>query len=92
MKPTPREIEIALEAAEQMREAGDDPSFVSKTLLYLHQRNELLEELLKHLKVFMQFGQFSEEHAHLVVLLEKIREQDTFEEDFAAKEEKRLRE
>ncbi len=91
MKPTAKELEIALQAVEAMREADDDPQFIAKSLLYLSQRDLLLEELLKHIRIYMEFGQFSEEHARLVVLLEKIREQDTIEEDLEEKEEKKIR-
>jgi hypothetical protein len=91
VKPTAKELEIALQAVEAMREADDDPQFIAKSLLYLSQRDLLLEELLKHIRIYMEFGQFSEEHARLVVLLEKIREQDTIEEDLEEKEEKKIR-
>ncbi len=76
MKPNSDQLKAALEAAEGMRESGNDPDFLAKSLLYLHQRNEDLEKILEHAERYLQFGLPTEEHAQLKLLLEaaKIRE------------------
>ncbi len=72
MKPTDLELAAALAEAEARRETGDDPAFLARSLLYLYRRNALLEGVLEHVKLFLQFGMPAEEHAKLVRLLEEI--------------------
>ncbi len=83
MKPNSDQLKAALEAAERLRESGDDPDFLAKSLLYLYQRNEDLEKVLEHVERYLQFGLPTEEHAQLELLLEaaKIRELRSTGED-----------
>ena len=76
MKPTREELHAALAEAEQVRERGEDPHFLAKSLLYLYQRNEDLERILTHLERYLEFGLPVEEHTRLEKLIEaaKLRE------------------
>ncbi len=75
MKPTVNQIDAALVAAEELRDLGVDKDHLGESLLYLHRRNVLLEELLTHVELYLRFGQPEEEHAKLNRLLDKIRYQ-----------------
>lgn len=79
MKPTTVELDMALDAAERMRGADIDPHHLAKSLLYLHQRDQLLEKLLVRVELFIKFGLPEDEHARLVRLLEEIRRKETRE-------------
>ena len=74
MKPTVDEMETALDAARRMRSADVDPHHVARCLLYLQDRDLLLEELLIRVERYLQFGMPSEEHAKMRRLINKIRE------------------
>lgn len=65
----------ALQTAERMRDQDDDPDFLAKTLLYLHQRDEMLERVLGHLELFLRFGLPVDEHMKLVRLVEEAKAQ-----------------
>ena len=45
-KPTPEELEHALERAKTMREMGNDPDFVAKSFLNCHFQATYLEQVL----------------------------------------------
>ena len=51
MKPTANELEMAIVAAEAMRESGADEHHVARTLLYLYQRLQELEIIIKRLQI-----------------------------------------
>ncbi len=76
MKPDKNELKTALNQAERMRDTGDDPLFLAKTLLYLSQRNSELEEVFTHLEKYLRFGLPVEEHSALVILVDEIRERE----------------
>lgn len=73
MKPTKEELHAALAEAEQIRERGEDPHFLAKSLLYLYQRNADLEPIFAHLELYLEFGLPVEEHARLEKLIEAAR-------------------
>ena len=77
MKPTKEELHAALAEAEQIRERKEDSHFLAKSLLYLYQRNEDLEQILTHLERYLGFGFPVDEHTRLEKLIEaaKLREQ-----------------
>jgi hypothetical protein len=79
MKPTVDQLKAALAAAKRMRAQGDDPDSLGRSVLYLHQRDELLERILLHMERFLQFGLPEEEHAKLVRLIEEAQAQDRAE-------------
>lgn len=79
MKPTDQEISKALEVAEMMRERSDDSSHIAHCLLYYHQRNKRLEEIVALTNRYLKFGNPEDEHARLVLLLEQLEEIDQHE-------------
>ncbi|MCG8428971.1 MAG: hypothetical protein MI754_16570 [Chromatiales bacterium] len=79
MRPSKEQMTSALNEANRMRIADDDPQALAKCFLYLQQRNHSLEEIFKHLEYFLEFGMPAEEHAKLLRLVEGIREQDLSE-------------
>ncbi|NOY66958.1 MAG: hypothetical protein GXP13_06070 [Gammaproteobacteria bacterium] len=79
MKPDTNELNKALAAAEAMRESGEDPDFISKSLLYLYQRVNKLEKVFNASSQYMHFGQEEHEHAVLLKALESARELEGFE-------------
>ena len=74
MKPTVEEMETALDAARRMSRADVDPHHIAQCLLYLQDRDVLLEELLTRVERYLQFGMPSEEHAKMRRLISRIRE------------------
>jgi hypothetical protein len=73
VKPSSEELKAALEEAERIRESGEDPYFIAKTLLYLQQRNNDLEKVMEHAERYIQFGLPVEEHTQLKLLLEEAK-------------------
>lgn len=76
MKPNKDQMGAAVAAAEQLRDKGVDKHHLGRSLLYLQRRNKLLEQLLEHIELYLQFGLPEEEHAKLKKLLEEIRRQE----------------
>jgi hypothetical protein len=73
VKPSDEELKAALEEAERIRESGEDPCFLAKSLQYLHQRNSDLEKIMAHAERYIQFGLPVEEHTQLKLLLEEAK-------------------
>ncbi len=65
-KPTEEELKQALAEVSRMREQGDDPHFVAKSLLNLHYRFKLLEKVLQATERYLHSGQAVHEHTVLV--------------------------
>ncbi|AKH21629.1 hypothetical protein [Sedimenticola thiotaurini] len=80
MKPTDDQLNRALRLAEQMRERDDDPDFLARSLLYLHQRDQMLEKVLEHLELFLRFGLPVDEHMKLVRLVEEAKVQQQLDQ------------
>ncbi|MCP3671143.1 MAG: hypothetical protein GY814_12065 [Gammaproteobacteria bacterium] len=74
MKPIKDEFRIALDEAERIRDADEDLNHIAKCLLYLHQRNGDLEQILAHLEKYLRFGLPVEEHSVLIRLVDGIKE------------------
>ncbi len=75
--------------AEAMREKGKDKYKLGYALLYLQDRNKLLEEVRKRAEYFVRFGMGEKELSNLRLALEKIHEMDIVDADdssFFAKE------
>lgn len=70
--PTPQELQHALETAAKMREQGEDPDYLAKSLLNLNYRYGLMEQVLKHAKLYLFSGESPQEHALLVKAIEKL--------------------
>ncbi|WP_421864291.1 hypothetical protein [Motiliproteus sp.] len=75
-KPTEQQLETALAVAVDMREREHDPHFVAKSLLNCHYRLEHLEQLLKLTEQYLHAGQNEQQHAHLLVAIEKYHQLD----------------
>jgi len=78
MKPSMEEMDMALSAAEMLRDLGD-PEQLGKALLYLDRRVELLEDVFEHAMRYVQFGLDEQQHKQLLLALEKAREQEVLE-------------
>ena len=65
-KPTDEEMEIALAEAARMREQGEDPHFLAKTLLNLNYRIKYLEDVMRAAELYTHSGMGSTEHLKLV--------------------------
>ena len=76
MKPTETELEIAIIAAEQMRDLGKDKHHIAKSLLYLYQRLQTVERIRKAAERYVHFGQEEPQHAELVRAIEAAKRVD----------------
>ena len=65
-KPTREQYEEALQEAGRMREHGEDPHFIAKSLLNLEYRYKYLERVLQAARRYLHSGQGIEEHRKLV--------------------------
>jgi len=74
MKPTANELEMAIVAAEAMRESGADEHHVARTLLYLYQRLQELENVRAAAENYLHSGQEERRHAELVQAIEAARQ------------------
>lgn len=72
-KPTVEEYATALKEAARMRESGEDPKFVAKSLLNLDYRYKHMEKIYEALEAWLHSGQAAQEHTHLMLLLESYR-------------------
>lgn len=68
-KPTQEELNHALEKAADMREHGQDPDFIAKSLLNLNFRFGVWQKVVDATKRYLHSGQASTEHARLVSAL-----------------------
>lgn len=73
-KPTPQELDTALELAKRMREQGKDPNFLAKSLLSHHYRLGYLEEVLQAVEHYLHSGMAEAEHRRLLKVVEKVRQ------------------
>jgi hypothetical protein len=65
-RPTDAELREALAEASRMREAGDDPNFIAKTLLNLDYRMRYLQRVLRAADTFLRYGQEAALHTELL--------------------------
>ncbi len=80
-KPSREELEQAIQLAEAMREKGKDQYKLGYVLLYLNERNRILEDLRKKAEYYVRFGMGEQELRNLRVALEKLHEMDVEEAD-----------
>ncbi len=74
--PDESELEQALSAAERMRERDVDPHHLAHALLYLHQRNQRLEEVLRRTDRYLRFGMAEPELTQLRKLVQRLRDEE----------------
>ena len=81
--PTADELQTALQEAARMREQGDDPHHIAKTLLNHNYRIEKLNKVLRAAELFMRSGEGGHEHSELVRAIEtaKHANSDTTDRD-----------
>lgn len=72
-KPSKEELTEALAEAGRMREQGEDPHFVAKSLLNHDYRLKLFEQLYQCVEHYLRSGQAEQEHGKLMKILDKIR-------------------
>ena len=71
--PTEEELKIALAEAGRMREQGDDPQFVAKSLLNLNYQAEQLKHVLFAVERYFHSGMAVQEHQRLRKAAEEAR-------------------
>lgn len=75
-RPTEEELAIALQEAGRMREQGEDPCFVGKSLLNQHYRLNYFQQLYTCLEHYIHSGMAESEHARLIKMLDKVRSEE----------------
>jgi len=75
-KPSHQELEYALEKAKHMRETGEDPDFIAKSLLNCHYQFTYLEQVLHAAQHYINSGLGEREHTRLIQAINKAREID----------------
>ena len=75
--PTKEELETALNEAIRMREAGEDPEFIAKTLLHHNWVIEQLEKVVKAADLYLHSGHGSREHSLLVKAIQRAKTLDS---------------
>jgi len=76
-KPTKEELKIALEEAGRMREQGEDPHFIAKSLLNLNYRMGFLEKVMRATEVYLR-GEGGHEHSVLLRTIEEAKAEDVY--------------
>ena len=72
-KPTKEQMQQALVAAERLRDLDLDEDHLGKTLLYLNQRQQLLERVFEAAKHYLHAGHDQHEHTRLVQAVDAAR-------------------
>lgn len=86
-KPTEEQLNQALKKAAEMREHGEDPDFIAKSLLNLNYRFGVWQKVVEATKRYLHAGQASTEHARLVsALREAERLEAEYEHEHARRE------
>ena len=78
-KPSPEQLEQALQEAERIRESGDDPLYLARTLQYLYRRVNVLEKVFESANRYVRLGLDEHEHAELLKALESAKAQEAKE-------------
>jgi hypothetical protein len=76
-KPSEEELKTALTEAARMREQGDDPLFLAKSLLNLNYRLKHLEHLRKAAEGYLHSGLAEHNHALLIRAIDACRQAET---------------
>ena len=83
-KPTPDELQTALTEAARLREKGEDPLFLGKTLLNMNFRIKSLEKVYHSAALYLHSGQGATEHTRL---LQAIKEYEALDYRTEGKED-----
>lgn len=76
LRPSTEEYLAALSTAEMLHVEARDPRFLGKTLLYLEQRNRLLENVYRLADRFLLTGQDEQVHAQLLKTIHAAKRAD----------------
>lgn len=81
--PTKEELDTAIKEVIRMRESGEDPHFIAKTLLHHNWLIEQLEKVLKAADLYLHSGHGSREHTMLVKAIDNAKNahRDTTDRD-----------
>ena len=71
-KPTSEELQHALSAAGKMREDGEDPDFIAKSLLSINYRFDKSVHVITLLKRYLHSGASGTEHSKLLKALQEF--------------------
>lgn len=80
-KPSEEELKQALAKAAEMRELGEDPDFIAKSLLSLNYRFELWQKVVDAAKHYLHSGHATHEHTVLVKALREAEASDSRNEE-----------
>lgn len=80
-QPSKQQMEVAVAAAESLRDHDQDDQFMARALLYLHRRNAALEQVLDAAKHYLNSGQDQHAHTRLLQAVEAARRQAHQESD-----------
>ena len=80
MRPTEEQIETALDAAERMWVHGLDPHHMARVLRHRHERNAILEEILRRIDHMLRYGMSEQETTRLRRMVTRLRDDDQREE------------
>jgi len=72
-KPTDEELQTALREAARMREQGEDPYYLARSLLNLNYRMGRMQRLMHAVAAYLRSGEDSHQHAELLRALEQAR-------------------
>lgn len=72
-RPTAEELDTALREAARMREAGEDPHLLAKSLLNLNYRVRYLEDVMHKADLYLHSRAGALEHADLVTAIARAR-------------------
>lgn len=79
-KPTEEQLKQALTKAAEMREHGEDPDFLAKSLLNLNYRFSVWQKVIDATKRYLHSGHGSTEHARLVSAMREAERVETASE------------
>ncbi len=77
-KPTPEEMDTALNMAKQMRDKDIDPFYIAKALLNLNYRMEFLQEVLHAADRYVNMGMAERERTQLIRAIEKAKDAEAY--------------
>ncbi|MEJ2508322.1 MAG: hypothetical protein P8009_02395 [Gammaproteobacteria bacterium] len=75
-KPSEQELSRALAVAKYMRESGQDPYWLAKSLLNLNYRVSNLEQVMRAAEAYLRSGLAEREHTQLVRAIQAVRRAD----------------
>jgi hypothetical protein len=73
-KPNAEELHRVLEVAARLASNESDEGALARCVLYLHDRNQHLEDVYEHVENYLNSGMAEQAHARLVTALDQARE------------------